>query len=96
MGQGKSAGTLKTFRMSDYVPIACMDHERLEFAVLRRQKLRLDYREEGGQIVVRMVLPTDVATREGAEWLSYREIGSLEGTESILRLDRIISAQPVT
>ena len=82
--------------MSDYVPIACMDHERLEFAVLRRQKLRLEYRDEGGRVVMRMVLPTDVATRDGAEWLSYREIGTVEGAEGILRLDWIISAQPVT
>jgi hypothetical protein len=45
---------------------------------------------------MRMVLPTDVATRDGAEWLSYREIGTVEGAEGILRLDWIISAQPVT
>ncbi|MBK9327087.1 MAG: hypothetical protein IPN00_12450 [Hydrogenophilales bacterium] len=59
---------------SDYVPIACAEHERLEFAVLRRQRLRLEYRDEGGLTISRIVLPTDVATRDGAEWLSYREM----------------------
>jgi hypothetical protein len=38
---------------SDYVPIACVEHERLEFAVLRRQRLRLEYRDEGGLTISR-------------------------------------------
>ncbi len=77
--------------MSDYVPIACIEHERLEFAVLRRQTLRLAYRDEDGQPVSRIVLPTDVATRAGAEWLTCRE---REGGEFVIRLDRILSARP--
>ncbi len=76
---------------SDYVPIACAEHERLEFAVLRRQRLRLEYRDESGLTISRVVLPTDVATRDGAEWLSYRE---MEGGEGVIRLDRIVSAKP--
>lgn len=76
--------------MSDYQPIACIEHERLEFAVLRRQTLRLAYRDEGGQPLARTVLPTDVATRDGAEWLSCREA---DGTEYVIRLDRILFAE---
>ncbi|HNQ03705.1 MAG TPA: Rho-binding antiterminator [Thiobacillaceae bacterium] len=71
----------------DYVPISCADHERLEFAVLRRQKLRLRLRDttggEGGQVV----LPTDVATRDGAEWLSFQ---TETGKTAVVRLDRIL------
>lgn len=68
--------------MSDYQPIACMDHERLEFAVLRRQPLSLQLQD--GQRLVGHAL--DVYTREGAEWLVFR---SGEGAELTLRLDRI-------
>jgi Rho-binding antiterminator len=77
--------------MSDYVPIACVEHERLEFAVLRRQRLRLEYRDETGLTASRVVLPTDVRTRDGAEWLSYR---CEDGVEAVIRLDLIVSARP--
>lgn len=77
--------------MGEYVPIACVDHERLEFAVLKHQKLNLHYRDESGAELSILVLPTDVATRNGAEWLSYRDD---KGEDSVVRLDRIISARP--
>jgi transcriptional antiterminator Rof (Rho-off) len=78
--------------MSDYTSIACIEHERLEFAVLRRQKLLLRLRDETGNIQTLTVLPTDVATREQAEWLTYRDES---GAIGVVRLDRIESAVPV-
>jgi Rho-binding antiterminator len=78
--------------MRDYVPISCIEHERLEFAVLRRQKLTLQVLDAAGEARTLTILPTDVATREQAEWLSYREDSGVEG---VVRLDRILSAQPV-
>lgn len=78
--------------MSDYVPIPCIEHERLEFAVLRRQRLALKISGANGEIRELVVLPTDVATRDQAEWLSYREDG---GTTGVVRLDRIQSATPL-
>ena len=78
--------------MSDYVPIACAEHERLEFAVLRRQRLHLEFRDEKNALTFsRNVLPIDVETRDGAEWLSFR---AEDGAESVIRLDRIVSAKP--
>jgi len=73
---------------SGYVPIACVAHEHLEFAVLRRQKLRLRLRDEHGAETDLIVLPTDVATRDQAEWLSYR---TGDGTHGVVRLDRILA-----
>lgn len=73
---------------SGYVPIACMAHERLEFAVLRRQKLRLRLRLENGGEAELIALPTDVATRDQAEWLSYRTV---DGASGVVRLDRILA-----
>lgn len=78
-------------KVSDYVPIPCIEHERLEFAVLRRQKLVLELRDDAGNAVTLTVLATDVATREQAEWLSYRDE---TGVDAVVRLDRIVSARP--
>ena len=73
-----------------YQPVACAFHERLEFAVLRRQALRLRYRD-GNDTVEAVVLPLDVVTRDGAEWLSYRDAG---GATRTLRLDALLEAIP--
>lgn len=76
---------------SDYRAIACIDHERLEFAVLRRQKLRVCLREVEGGERESVILPTDVNTREGAEWLSYR---NEKGEDAVIRLDFILRFAP--
>jgi Rho-binding antiterminator len=75
----------------EYAPVACAFHESLEFAVLRRIRLHLVYRGQDGVQEVQ-VMPTDVATRDGAEWLSYRlDTGDI----GVVRLDRIVSAEPL-
>ena len=74
-----------------YVPIACIEHERLEFAVLRRQRLLLRFLDLHGNEQHLRVLPVDVATRDGAEWLTYRPES---GETGLLRLDRMLSANP--
>lgn len=73
-----------------YQPIPCAFHESLEFAVLRRQRLNLRYRTEAGEVGA-IVLPLDVATRDGAEWLTFREGGD---PSQVIRLDAILSADP--
>lgn len=70
-----------------YQPIACILHERLEFSVLRKIPLRLEYRQ-AGQDRVEQVLPLDVATRDSAEWLAFRRA---DGSREEIRLDRIVS-----
>jgi transcriptional antiterminator Rof (Rho-off) len=67
---------------SDYSPISCVDHERLEFAVLRRIPLTLLLRD--GRNLTGQVL--DVYARGGAEWLRLREP---TGDEHEVRLDEI-------
>ena len=73
-----------------YRPVACAFHESLEFAVLRRKPLRLRYATEAGAVEA-VVLPLDVATRDGAEWLTFRDP---EGSTRTLRLDKILSSLP--
>lgn len=65
----------------DYQPIACAQHERLEFAVLRRIPLHLKLQD--GRELTGLVL--DVFTQDGAEWLKFRDGSDVEET---LRLDR--------
>jgi Rho-binding antiterminator len=69
--------------VSDYRAIACSDHERLEFAALTRQWL--DVKVEAGDHASRQrLLPLDVYTRDGAEWL----LAETEAGERLtLRLD---------
>jgi Rho-binding antiterminator len=64
-----------------YQPIACADHERLEFAALRKQWLKVSV---GG--IAQRVLPLDVYTRDGAEWLLAE---TQSGEQLTLRLDRL-------
>ena len=69
--------------MSDtpYQPIPCIQHERLEYAALTRQWL--DVKVDG---TVQRLLPLDVYTRDGAEWLQARnEVGE----PVTLRLDAL-------
>ena len=69
--------------MSDYRPIACSDHERLEFAALKRQWLDVKVKT-GDRAGRQRLMPLDVYTRDGAEWL-LAEIES--GERLTLRLD---------
>lgn len=77
--------------MTGYVPIACIEHERLEFAVLKRRQLFLVWQGDAGREEAE-ALPLDVYTREGAEWLRLRLAG---GSEVTLRLDRILEFREI-
>lgn len=68
-----------------YQPISCIDHERLEFAVLKKQWLTLEViaAESAGP---QRLLPLDVYTRDGAEWLQAQ---TASGEKVTFRLDQI-------
>ncbi len=72
---------------ADYRPIACRDHERYELAVLRRQRLRLTWLDQDDRASTACVLPSDVFTRGGAEWLEFQ---TSAGETNRVRLDRIV------
>ncbi|MCS6786302.1 MAG: transcriptional antiterminator, Rof [Thiobacillaceae bacterium] len=71
-----------------YIPIACAEHERLEYAVLRGLELDLTWREPGGGARRARVRPLDVFTHAGAEWLRLQ---TKSGETLTLRLDRILA-----
>ncbi|MFH1819813.1 MAG: transcriptional antiterminator, Rof [Pseudomonadota bacterium] len=68
--------------MSDYRPIACADHERLEFAALTKQWLQVVV----GSGAAQRLQPLDVYTRDGAEWLKAQ---TEAGDVVTLRLDTL-------
>ncbi len=74
--------------MSDYRPIPCAQHERLEYAVLKGTRLELRWLDARGEEHSDSIEPTDVTTRDGAEWLSWR---NAEGESGCIRLDRILA-----
>lgn len=68
-----------------YQPISCINHERLEFAVLKRQWLDIEVRQ-GEHSGRKRLLPLDVYAREGVEWL---EAQTEAGEKLTLRLDQL-------
>lgn len=81
--------------MSDYSPIACDLYDLFEIACLRRQRLLVRWRRGLGSACLspkerrcddaeQEIEPTGLVTRDGAEWLSARD---LEGRSLTLRLD---------
>lgn len=68
-----------------YQPIPCAQHEQLEFSVLRRLMLELEY-WEGEVVRCEIVCPLDVYTLDGAEWLKFK---GEEGIGQEIRLDTI-------
>jgi len=75
-----------------YQPIACRLHDEYELAVLRRAALDLSWRSEAGEACSDRLVPEDVFTRQGAEFLAGR---TTDGILHEIRLDRIISAHRV-
>jgi Rho-binding antiterminator len=68
-----------------YQPISCINHERLEFAALKRQWLDIEI-PVGETRVLRRLLPLDVYARDGVEWLEAR---AESGETTTVRLDQI-------
>lgn len=71
---------------SDYQPIDCGLHSRYEVAILHRAKLRVHWRDEQGTDHVERLLPQDLETRAGAEYLLARDE---QHEPRRIRLDRI-------
>jgi Rho-binding antiterminator len=73
--------------MSDYQPIACDIYTRYEMAVMHRTKLTLCWRGNDGLAHLETLLPEDLETRNGEEFLVARTVA---GARLRLRLDRIM------
>lgn len=80
--------------MTDYKPISCDDHDRLELAVMHGTPLQITYRNEAVDTQTDThIRATDVKTKDGAEWLTFK---LSSGETRTLRLDWIISFEELT
>lgn len=71
----------------DYVPISCELHSEYELAVMRKQKLRIGWLDPNGNAHLEVLLPQDIFTRDGAEYMLAQ---ASDGNSYQLRLDYII------
>lgn len=73
-----------------YAPIPCAVYSDYELAIMHRQRLRLAWRDGEGKHLA-ILLPLDLQTRSGAEFLIAQRA---TGETLSLRLDRILSSTP--
>lgn len=77
-------------REPPYRPISCDIYSTLELAILHRQRLHLVW-HDGNVCFTRTVIPIDLETRTGQEFLHYR---LSSGEPGCVRLDRINRMEP--
>ncbi len=78
--------------MTDYRPIDCKTYGEYELAIVRRQRLRVRWQDASGLPHVETLVPLDLETCEGEEFLHAQ---NANGERLRLRLDRIRGAAVV-
>lgn len=79
--------------MSDqYRPIDCNLHSQYELYIMHREQLRMAWLDEQGQEHLDLLMPKDIRTELGAEYIICENGHHV--TEKI-RLDRIVRATPM-
>jgi Rho-binding antiterminator len=77
----------KDMEPTDYKPIDCGLYSEYELAIMHGDRLRLSWRDPEGNAHIGNVIPTDLRTRNGAEFLIAT---GQEGITLVIRLDRIL------
>ena len=72
---------------TDYTPIDCGSYSEYELAIMHRAKLRLAWHDTAGEAHIGVVTPTDLRTRDGAE---YMLATGAHGERFEIRLDLIL------
>ena len=76
--------------MSDYRPIDCRAYGEFELAIVRRQHLRVSWRDNAGLDHIEILKPEDLETCKGEEFL---HASNKHGDRFRLRLDWIRHAE---
>lgn len=76
----------------DYSPIDCALYSHYELAIMHRNRLRLTWRDAGGEVHIGVVTPIDLRTRQGAEFMIATQ---QDGAKLEIRLDRITSCATI-
>ncbi len=75
----------------DYRPVSCAVHSEYELAIVQGRRLHLVWTDADGQQHAACLQPTDLVTRDGAEYLLARD---RDGHPQRIRLDRIRHHRP--
>jgi transcriptional antiterminator Rof (Rho-off) len=74
--------------VTDYRPVDCDLHSEYELAIMQRNKIMLSWQDIAGSVHIETVLPLDLRTRNGEEFMVF-STGTGTGTEHEIRLDHI-------
>ena len=74
--------------VTDYRPVDCDLHSEYELVIMQRSKIVLTWQQVAGSIQTEAVLPLDLLTRSGEEFMVF---STGTGTEYEIRLDHIRS-----
>ncbi len=74
--------------MTDYKPVECGLHDEYELTIMQRRRLLLEWQDETGQARSATVLPVDLVTQAGEEFLLVQDS---DRQQLRIRLDRILS-----
>ena len=77
--------------MTDYTPVDCGLHSSYELAIMQHQLVRLSWLDNEASMHTETVLPTDLVTRNGEEFMRITRTG---GDSLEIRLDHIRRFEP--
>ena len=77
--------------MTDYQPIDCCLQSEYELAIMHASELRLSWYDPTGAKHIERLVPTDLRTRAGEEFMVALNAG---GKELEIRLDHITDCRP--
>ena len=72
--------------MTDYTPVDCGLHSTYELAIMRRDRIKLGWRDTAGATHLETVIPVDLRTSSNEEFLV---VSVSDRTQREIRLDRI-------
>lgn len=80
--------------MSDYKPIACETYDLYEIAIMRRQKLQMQWLDNEGQSRDEVIVPLSLMQFKGGEFLIFAS-PSQGGEQEQVRLDWVKAVHTV-
>jgi Rho-binding antiterminator len=75
---------------TDYKPIDCGVYSEYELAIMHGKRLRVSWRDAEGPPRIEVLIPIDLRTRQGEEFLVVKDHN---GCEHEIRLDRILGSK---
>ncbi len=75
---------------TDYTPIDCSLHSEYELAIMHGTRLQVSWRDAEGSLRIEVLVPVDLRTRQGEEFLAAIDH---VGNEREIRLDRIMGSK---